>query len=919
MPDQIQGADQNMWVIDGSGAGLVTGSMRAMGQSGGTLYTLLTKTDGTLVTESTVTTGSEAFNHGKSGTSWFPLKVESDGTLVTSASVTTGSEAFNHGKSGTSWFPFKVEGDGTLVTTASVTTGSESFIYGKSGTNWIAAKVTSDGKLETTATSTSPTASAEGTPVPGSVNMLGAEYLGSTVSLMATAGSELITTGSVYQATDPWIVLGSINIDNASTVGSIQNQKSTITAGSVEAYQSTAADLKATVTQDSTIRQVSAGSTIVTNTVAVSGADVGFSDKSGNSLYLIGGNVPVDIQDSTVAVTQSTDPWITLGSVNVNNTVRQVSAGSVIITNTPAVTNTGSVAITNIPSVNQGTDPWIVLGSQQVTNFPASQTVDQSTAANLKTQIFGVSGGTTYPLLTKTDGTLVTEATVNAGSESYNFIKSGTGWLEEQQYRDVVISGIPSVIGSVAITNTPTVSQSSTVRQVSAGSVIITNIPSVNQGTDPWIVLGSQAVTQSTPSSLKTQIYGASGGTTYPLLTKTDGTLVTEATVTTGSESYNFVKSGTGWIEEPQYRSVVVSGIPSIIGSVAITNTPTVVQSSTLRQVSAGSIIITNTPSVNQGTDPWITLGSVNVNNTVRQVSAGSVIITNTPSVDAGSERFVYGKSGTAWQALKVEGDGTLVTSASVTTGSESYNYVKSGTGWIVEPEFRDVIISGTLSVNQGTDPWITLGSVNVNNTVTVDQSSTIRQISAGSVIITNSPSLTGSLEVFQTTNADMQVQATQETSPWIVLGSVNVDNFNDLGSSRVIENFSALGSARVITAGSVEVYGTKTLTTAQDRGVFRFSGATFTASGTAKNIIIPGTGSSIFLKGFNASAETPTKFRLLFSGGALIGTYNLPASGTVAMNMMGMEASGAANEPIAVGLFNAGSLHLTAYGMDST
>ena len=65
---------------------------------------------------------------------------------------------------------------------------------------------------------------------------------------------------------------------------------------------------------------------------------------------------------------------------------------------------------------------------------------------------------------------------------------------------------------------------------------------------------------------------------------------------------------------------------------------------------------------------------------------------------------------------------------------------------------------SGTMNVNQGTDPWIVLGS---NRVV---QDSTIRQISAG---------------------------------------SVNINNLSDLGSSRVITNFSDLGSSRIVTAGS--------------------------------------------------------------------------------------------------------------------
>jgi len=39
-----------------------------------------------------------------------------------------------------------------------------------------------------------------------------------------------------------------------------------------------------------------------------------------------------------------------------------------------------------------------------------------------------------------------------------------------------------------------------------------------------------------------------------------------------GSDAYQFVKSGTTWIAEPEYREIVISGTPDFIGSVAIVN-----------------------------------------------------------------------------------------------------------------------------------------------------------------------------------------------------------------------------------------------------------------------------------------------------------------------------------------------------------
>lgn len=144
--------------------------------------------------------------------------------------------------------------------------------------------------------------------------------------------------------------------------------------------------------------------------------------------------------------------------------------------------------------------------------------------------------------------------------------------------------------------------------------------------------------------------------------------------------------------------------------------------------------------------------------------------------------------------------------------------------------------------------------------------------------------------------------------------GSLAVSNFAALGSSVVVTNFGTLGSSRVVEAGAIPVE------TEQTRGVFVTSGATIHTSGTAKVVISPGTGSKLLLKGFTSSAELATKFRLIFSGGTPthIGAWNLPNSGTVAMNMLGMEPSGATNQSLAFGLFNNGSIHVTVFARNT-
>ena len=118
--------------------------------------------------------------------------------------------------------------------------------------------------------------------------------------------------------------------------------------------------------------------------------------------------------------------------------------------------------------------------------------------------------------------------------------------------------------------------------------------------------------------------------------------------------------------------------------------------------------------------------------------------------------------------------------------------------------------------------------------------------------------------------------------------------------------------------AGSNVYQGTNPLITEQNRGAFNYSGTTIIASGTAYNLITPGIGSNIMLKGFTASAIEGVKFRLFFSGGTIIGNWNIPPSGAMGMNLMGMEPSGAVNQPISAGLYNIGSLYLTVFTKDS-
>jgi hypothetical protein len=131
-----------------------------------------------------------------------------------------------------------------------------------------------------------------------------------------------------------------------------------------------------------------------------------------------------------------------------------------------ALSVTGSVAVTNSGSVIQGTSPWVVSGSVNIAAAPPAWTGVGSAF---------IAGGSIV---------ISAAPAASASTDSILAVVSGTPL--------VITSGVSPIIGSVAITNTASI----------AGSVAITNIGSVIQSTNPWIVLGSAAVTNLVAGSI---------------------------------------------------------------------------------------------------------------------------------------------------------------------------------------------------------------------------------------------------------------------------------------------------------------------------------------------------------------------------------------------------------------------------------
>lgn len=249
-------------------------------------------------------------------------------------------------------------------------------------------------------------------------------------------------------------------------------------------------------------------------------------------------------------------------------------------------------------------------------------------------------------------------------------------------------------------------------------------------------------------------------------------------------------------------------------GNVFVTNTntdPIPVSVTNEITLDAATLAALETITVNQGTSPWVVSGTVSVNEPV--TVDGTVDVGNFPSSfeisnDVGNPIPI---SGTVSVNEPVTVDGTVALDATtlaaletITANQGTSPWVVSGTVSVNEPvtvdatdlDIRDlafatdsVDVSGsevsldaatltaleTITVNQGTSPWVVSGTVSVNEPVTVDATDLdIRDLA----FATDSVDVSGSEVSLDsaTLTALETITVNQGTSPWVVSGTVSVN-----------------------------------------------------------------------------------------------------------------------------------------------
>src|SRR3990167_5823807 len=498
-------------------------------------------------------------------------------------------------------------------------------------------------------------------------------------------------------------------------------------------------------------------------------------------------------------------------------------------------------------------------------------------------------------------GSYNTYGTITTGSEVY--IKAGS----IQTYSSIGIGSVQLVPGSLEV------------YQLTNSNLQV----QATQETSPWIVSGTSTVAGSVFVIGSINLVNQLGST---LLLSTPGSVAVYGTL--GASGTLFTISG---IVNIGVGSLSITNFAALGSSTIITNFGDLGSQVT---VSAGSIrLLSTTGSIGiyQVGSAWGGTGSVHVVNPSTASITGSIeifsstgsvaiygdISTSNPSVYKysgntvlpGSVTLVAGDFNGSAYALKL-----LTGSNLLTVGSIYHRIAGSIVDW-----------PGSLAISN----FNALGSsVLVTNFGDLGSQVTV---SAGSIrLITTTGSVgvyAGANTIFGISGAIVGISGivNQGTTPWAVSG-------NALGVSGTAFNTVWLGVGSVkaeimSSTGSIGVYDADNggISVEPNRGVFRYSGlggGPFLGSfGPGSNLITPGAGSKMFLKGFTASAESATRFSLVFSGGTStsIGQWVLPNSGTVAMNMLGMEPSGATNQSIMVGVQSStGSLYITVFGKES-
>jgi hypothetical protein len=592
-------------------------------------------------------------------------------------------------------------------------------------------------------------------PLPAGTNVIG--------HVIADTGSTTAVTGTVAvtQSTSPWVVSGTVTA-NAGT--------GTFTVGGTVAVSNFPAS-----------QVVTLASTTITGTVAVT---------QSTSPWVVSGTVTATIATPT---DWGTAPAISVLVPAVN---AELFAGQTALTATGTslnvnVTNTvpvtlASTTITGTVAVTQSTSPWVVSGTITANAGTGNFTVVQPTGTNLHVVVdSGVITSITNPVAVT--GTFF-QALQNVNVTQWDTVALGAPSAYGTS------PGAVNVIGVNAfITNTPAVTLASTT---------ITGTVAVTQSTSPWVVSGTVAFSNTTIAVTNT------------------GTFAVQATLAAGSAVIGHVITDSGSVT----NATLSAETTKVIGTVNQGTSPWVVSGA----VTVASTTITGTVAVTQSTSPWVVSGTITAN--------------------AGTGNFtVVQPTGTNLHVVIDSGTITAVTAITnpLPAGTNVIGHVITDSGSVTNATLSAETTKVIGTVNQGTSPWVISGAVTVAST-TITGTVAVTQSTSPWVVSLASTTITGTVAENLTQVAGVVLGATAVTAYGTAPAAANVPGVNAFITNSPAVTISTGAGAVTGTGGSLNVNVTN-------------AAGPFTVVGNKTNNNAAPDGNNIGVLPFQANAAAPT------------------------------------------------------------
>jgi hypothetical protein len=613
------------------------------------------------------------------------------------------------------------------------------------------------------------------------------------------------------------------------------------------------------------------------------------------------------------------DDNIAIRNSNNNNELLINADGSINVNASVSIAPNSSINLNQILGTSTAVNNGIANNGTQRVTIASDNTPFTVNAAQLGTW----TTGRTWNLLNTTDS-------VNVGNfpSTFGVTQSTTPWIVDGSSFTQPVSGTLTVNQGTS----PWVTSFSSPQHVILDSGTLTSITNpviVNQGTSPWVVSGSITTSpnvnihdsagsslSSTGTSLNVNVTNTipvsqsgtwninniTGTISLPSGAATSANQVTEisslATINTSINALQVAQGSTTSGElGPLIQGAVTTSAPTYING--RTDPLSLTTAGALRVDGSGTTQpVSGTVTALQGTSPWVVSGTIttspNVNvhdgTGVSISSTGSslnVNVTNTIPVSQSGSWTVTANAGTG--TFLVDGSahtqpisGTIIANIG-TTGGLALDTTVSGLLTNTQLRASPVPVSGTLTVNQGTSPWIISGAVTTSisndtnyGTVGANTLRTASQIgnATGAAAFGAGTTTAQVLRVVLPTD-QTAIPVTQSTSPWVVSGTVSVNPITFASPQHVILDSGTLTSITnpvTVNQGTSPWVVSGSVTTSPNVNVHDGAGVSISSTGSSLNVDVTNT-----IPVSQSGAWTVT---------ALQGTSPWVVSGTVTSNI---------------------------------